>query len=86
MAAVTQKAFCTNCGLRVCMIVHRTRRYGSLNGVRYRYKGWKANCRVCGNTIYLPEIMLRNMKRLAAEAQKQARKEQEAQHGNQTKD
>ena len=75
------KVFCENCRRDVEFIVHRTRRYGLYHGVRYRYKGKKANCKECGSTVYLPEILLYNMKKLAAEAQKQTRKEQENKDG-----
>ena len=67
--------FCDNCRKDVEFFVHRTRKYGLWHGVRYRYKGKKANCRECGSTVILPEIIAYNMRKLAAESQKTKYKE-----------
>ena len=48
-----------------------------VHGVRYRYKGKKAHCGICGSTVYLPEIILYNYRRLILESQKDKYKENE---------
>lgn len=73
-------AYCDNCKREVEYLIHKTRRYGTWRGVRYRYKGKKANCRVCGSTITLPEVLEYNMRMLEAESKKEKHKEQEQQN------
>lgn len=68
-------AYCDYCHTDVEFIVHKTRRYGMYHGVRYRYRGKKANCMVCGKTIQLPEILEYNMRKLVAESRKPKYKE-----------
>ncbi|MBQ4253701.1 MAG: hypothetical protein II712_02620, partial [Erysipelotrichaceae bacterium] len=70
-------AECDKCRCEVPFLVHKTRRYGSINGVRYRYKGKKANCSICGNTVYLPEIIQYNLRKLIEESKKEKYKEKE---------
>lgn len=68
---------CDKCGRDVPFFIHRTRLHGMVHGVRYRYKGKKAHCGICGNTVYLPEIILYNFRRLILESQKDKYKENE---------
>ena len=72
-------AYCDRCKREVEYLIHRTRRYGLWRGVRYRYKGKKANCRLCGSTVTLPEVIAYNMRKLAEESEKEKYKEQEQQ-------
>lgn len=69
--------YCEHCKRDVEFLVHRTRRCGLYHGVRYRYKGKKANCRECGHTVILPEIMEYNFRKLIAESKKDKYKENE---------
>ena len=64
-------AWCDRCRREMPFFVHKTRRYGTVMGVRYRYKGKKANCSMCGNTVILPEIIEYNFRKLIAESQKE---------------
>ena len=70
-------AYCEKCKREVEYLIHRTRRYGLWHGIRYRYKGKKANCRECGATVILLDVLAYNMKRLAEESKKEKYKETE---------
>ena len=72
---ISPLAFCDHCGTDVPFLVHKTRKNGLMNGVRYYYRGKKANCRVCGSTIILPEIIAYNTRKLIAESRKEKYKE-----------
>ena len=69
--------WCVKCQREVPFLVHKTRKSGYINGVRYLYKGKKANCRICGETIGLPEIVAYNLRKLLAESKKEKYKENE---------
>ena len=68
-------AYCETCRRDTTFLVHKTRRSGSIDGVKYKYKGKKANCRECGSTVILPEIIEYNMRKLEAESKKEKYKE-----------
>ena len=72
---VSPMAFCESCRREVPFLVHKTRKSGLWEGVKYKYRGKKANCRVCGATIYLPEIIKYNFQKLIAESKKEKYKE-----------
>lgn len=69
-------AWCEKCCAETEYFVHKTRRYGSYEGRRYRYKGKKANCTVCGAAVFVPEVIEYDIRRLCAMHKKFKQKEE----------
>lgn len=75
MACRKKTEYCQRCGREVGYFLRRTRRYGTYDGIRCRYKGVKARCEECGMVLEVPFIAAYNAEKLARAAEKQKNKE-----------
>ena len=67
----TPTAWCDVCHREVPFYVRRVRYTGVAKGVKYRFRGKKANCGICGNNVSMPELITYNMKKALLESLKE---------------
>ena len=53
--------FCENCRDDVGYVVEERKMTGNIHGDQYRYNGWEARCKECGELVYVPEIHDENL-------------------------
>lgn len=70
-------AWCDICRREVPFYVRRVRYTGMVKGVKYRFRGKKANCGICGNIVSMPELITYNMKKALLESLKEKSAENE---------